>query len=101
MEKPFYISIIAILETGVWNPTQGRTSDGRDRVEEDEVSLTTVSWESHRTSRVPGALHHTPGLQQRQSHVAMVTLLTSATMFTQNRTWRERQDVMMVWQGSK
>lgn len=46
VEKSFYS---AILGTGVWNPTLGRTGDERGWGEEDEVSLATVPWENHPT----------------------------------------------------
>ncbi|KAM5159685.1 transmembrane protease serine 11E-like [Callospermophilus lateralis] len=48
MEKYFYITVIAILGTGVWSPTQGRTGGGRSRRGEDEVSLATAPWDNHR-----------------------------------------------------
>lgn len=102
MEKSFYIAVIAILGTGVWDPTQGRTSDGRDWGEEDEVSLTTASWGNHRNSRrdqVQAWQPPTTSQCLQQSHVAMITLLTFATVFTQDKKWRHRQDVMMAWQG--
>lgn len=83
-----YLAVIAILGTGVWNPTQGRAGDGRDWEEEDEVSLTTTLWESHRRkgrrqSRESWEPSTTAqSLQQRQSHVVIMMLLNSATMFS-------------------
>ena len=93
--RSFYIAVIVILGTGVRNPTQGRTSVRRDWGEEDEVSLTTASWESHRNKGRDQIESWEPSttsqcLQQRQSHVVMMALLTTKTTFAQNRTWRQR-----------
>lgn len=47
MEKYFCVIVIAILGTGVWNPTQGRTGDRRGQRENTEVSMATIPWENH------------------------------------------------------
>ncbi|XP_027803150.2 transmembrane protease serine 11E-like [Marmota flaviventris] len=87
MEKYFYITVIAILGTGVWSPTQGRTGADRSRRGEDEVSLATAPWDNHRNkggdqveSLEPTA---TPQcLQQGQSPTEMMTPLAYVTTFT-------------------
>ena len=46
MKKYFYIIVITILGTGVWNPAQGRTDDQRGQRGNTEISMVTIPWEN-------------------------------------------------------